>query len=55
MPKTAVKLADNVWYMPKGPNNEAQSIVKYDDWAYYVFAKEWNANACINPKVEILT
>jgi hypothetical protein len=54
LPKSAVKLSPSVWYMAKTGTSEAQVLTRYLDWAYYAPAKQWNPNACIQPRIELI-
>jgi len=54
LPKTAVKLSDSVWYMPKKEGIEAQVFTRYLDWPYYIHAKDWNAYGAIQPRIELI-
>jgi len=54
LPKSAVKLSDSVWYMPKTGATDAQVFTRYLDWPYFLYAREWNANATIQPRIELI-
>jgi len=53
LPKSAVKLSPTVWYMARTPLTFAQVFTIHDDWAYFLPAEEWNANGCIQPRIEV--
>ena len=53
LPKSAVKLSPTVWYMARTPLTFAQVFTIHDDWAYFMPAEEWNANGCIQPRIEV--
>ena len=53
LPKSAVKLSPTVWYMARTPLTFAQIFTIHDDWAYFLPAEEWNANGCIQPRIEV--
>ena len=58
IPRSAVKLSDTVWYMPKTAGglhgNNAQVFTTYLGWAYWLPASRWDANGCIEPRIEVL-